>query len=986
MCKAAASIFDPIRNACKRKPSEMSQKVEASDNGRPKWWLDAPVTAEKKLEWLVSERIGNALLGREGSDPDLGFQRYLGFGSTHIEKDGIGNNTLCVYKKKNTYCITTNDKADKYNKEGFSLIKKEDMNNKLIKDLNDAIEKKLDNITWDLPKIHAIRTVGKSGIPERLRLSNQTNETIEQNPDNPKEMPEVLITYAEAEVKTMEEHEKLDHREDKNGTKIGTGPESKIGKGWKAVLPWTVDGIDLNYDQKDYNEQKEFHENYKNFSGQKTFLSKQWIICKNILEKLYLKFPTENRESLKDLYQSTRRLLRGRLAASNNDNNANENLHQESCKCIIAVENLIAENNSWNVLLGDDLREFKSLIGEQETRKAIKVKIDSLGFKDELNGKTIQFDIEGGLYRPVFGFEPIHIANEKQNDDVGVCAYDMKLQDIATKLPQAKLDLKVYVIETENGGILITDKEDSAKGAIANNNNKMAFPGMQTGIELSSDTNKMEEQRKIYEGCKRLQNEPSKKLTWEALQLCDEIFGQLYWNNLTDQDKATLGNGYQKLQDALKKNANENNDSLLEDIKAFGKVLHPYCNTNIKPQDLGKLTLLVQPAAQEEVRQQTDASSPGSRESLIDTQPVNNPSADTPSFAEWVGGEKRPSSSGAGAGSASSEEFTFQRPTESKDESPGGARSEKGEDESPYASGHSETKSSSEEHQENKSSQEVPGSSNPEVPNVSGHSETQSSSEEQRRADGIDGENIDQTQVKHLGTPKFLFVPSGSTGPGVSWDDLFSESSLIEKINEKFKKFDWEPDAKKLLINKVEECLKIAGLVTDLNAPIADNQPVKDYINSFIDNLDLGHIYSVPVYDEITEGTLKNKFKCKVPGSGMNCLIRALLVAAGHDMGTEYSKERIKFECIVSYVGIKCKKSGKSDMNDMNEVKEVISTLRKLTINSRYVIHPEYNIVVYEVEKGSKYNRVEVPSSINQHADELYEITHEGRGDYRSVL
>ena len=43
MCKAAASIFDPIRNACKRKPSEMSQKVEASDNGRPKWWLDAPV-------------------------------------------------------------------------------------------------------------------------------------------------------------------------------------------------------------------------------------------------------------------------------------------------------------------------------------------------------------------------------------------------------------------------------------------------------------------------------------------------------------------------------------------------------------------------------------------------------------------------------------------------------------------------------------------------------------------------------------------------------------------------------------------------------------------------------------------------------------------------------------------------------------------------------------------------------------------------------
>jgi hypothetical protein len=187
-------------------------------------------------------------------------------------------------------------------------------------------------------------------------------------------------------------------------------------------------------------------------------------------------------------------------------------------------------------------------------------------------------------------------------------------------------------------------------------------------------------------------------------------------------------------------------------------------------------------------------------------------------------------------------------------------------------------------------------------------------------------------------------------------------------------------NAYNLLIDKVGECLKIANL----NTSIADNQPVKDYINSFIDNLDLEYDGDTLAYNSISdEGPLKGKWKQDVHGSGTDCLIRALLVAAGCEMGKAYSNDRINFECIVRYVRIGC---DKLDEHAMSGEERVIATLRNLTINGEYVIKPERAIQVYKVEQEKSHNPVRIYSAINQHAGEEYAITREGKGKYRAVI
>ncbi len=237
---------------------------------------------------------------------------------------------------------------------------------------------------------------------------------------------------------------------------------------------------------------------------------------------------------------------------------------------------------------------------------------------------------------------------------------------------------------------------------------------------------------------------------------------------------------------------------------------------------------------------------------------------------------------------------------------------------------------------------------------------------------------------------------SNELKPGENRDQIQKTVNhlITEQINIQFKDAPWKEGASNLLIEKVGECLKIAGLVetNGLDTLPTDSSAVKEYINNFIDNLGLGYNKNDLKRDPITvtklDESIENKWEQDVSGNGVHCLIRALLVASGYDMGEAYSKERAKFECIVKYVRIACGREGQLDING-EEGANVVATLRNLTVKGEHVIDAKCPIVIYKRE--TRQQTILQPT-INQDTDTSlppYEITHEGEGinngHYRAI-
>src|SRR5689334_12097433 len=67
------------------------------------------LTAREQLEVLASAKVGEELIGKNKNDLGLGFDKYLGFATTHIEIEGIKANNLRVFTKDGKYYITTKE-------------------------------------------------------------------------------------------------------------------------------------------------------------------------------------------------------------------------------------------------------------------------------------------------------------------------------------------------------------------------------------------------------------------------------------------------------------------------------------------------------------------------------------------------------------------------------------------------------------------------------------------------------------------------------------------------------------------------------------------------------------------------------------------------------------------------------------------------------------------------------------------------------------
>ncbi len=111
---------------------------------------------KKRLEWLALAKVGDELIGRNAADRGLGFKEHLGYGTTDIIIKGIKAENLRIYEKDGIYYITTKDRASLEAKYGVKNLNDVDLG-KVIDDLEQRPN--FDKIKWDLPKIHAIKTM-----------------------------------------------------------------------------------------------------------------------------------------------------------------------------------------------------------------------------------------------------------------------------------------------------------------------------------------------------------------------------------------------------------------------------------------------------------------------------------------------------------------------------------------------------------------------------------------------------------------------------------------------------------------------------------------------------------------------------------------------------------------------------------------------------------------------------------------------------------
>ncbi len=539
-----------------------------TDQRRPKQFDPTRSTSTSKwLEHLASAKVGEELL-------DRGFEKHLGYGITDIAIKGIEEGNLCVYKKDGIYYITTSDKAQKYIGDRYKLQTIHGEVNQDM-DLIEELEKNLDKIMWDLPNIHAIRTVKKEhwykdehGKPIEY-WKDEHGKPIEywkdEHADFPSgQRPEVLITDQEDIVR-----ERM------------MNPRTESGKeGWKAVLPWASPEFEISSETKDKNIYKE-NKNLLENIDEKSEYYKEIIEREKDFIKLYYNSDSYIRKEVKNRYIDGINLLKNILTDERIRN--------------------VFPNPGLPGIIRDNIKDFLDKMSREIqdlgqrlqpiVHGAIKTGLSNLGLEELQQSKIL---IKGDLY--------LHQGNSLTDrpSETSVPVDVEQLKKIEKESGKVKCALKVYVIQqpdqtsAESGSkdkkpeILVTDERNLVARRIKQG--WKALPGTQIGIELGN-----EELKQIYDAYNKLSKETdddSKHLR-EKVDLCDQEFGKLYWNS-PEKYREKMENDYQKFKKDLKEKIYEylkNKDVLA--IQGLNKIIDTFCdNQNISKVLIRKENLL----------------------------------------------------------------------------------------------------------------------------------------------------------------------------------------------------------------------------------------------------------------------------------------------------------------------------------------------------------------------------------------------------------
>ncbi len=534
--------------------------------------------AQQRLEQLVSAKVGEELIGDGEKDlVGLGFDKYLGFDTTTINLKEIQADKLRVYTKDGTYYITTKEKEKDYTTEkGFNP---EEIKYTLVRQM----ELNLDNIKWDLPKIHAVRTVEEFKVDE-YRTEGKYKENVVRKRENPEKMPEVLITDDENVVrKTILDSKDMDTV---NPTKSDAEQTS-----WKAVLPWAQTGIEIsgNKEKSDRLRQEELL--YKAFYGEE--IEKERLENLSDDDKNKIKELSDDGEKYrKELGEIWKKIFEVYYNSNPGDREKNVEKFEGY---LSSIRDHIIDGEKINIVDLKDKEGLKTLnsnFGEikknhRELRQFVRDKINEqfsdLGFADLSSYKTY---IKGDLYLHEDGGK-IHVADRKQGEGW----ISERLQKINNN--EVKWDLRVYVIQRDQASsenypnnkgpeIMVTDDWSLVTRRIKDGW-KMALPGTQTGIELSSNPD--ERQTKFYQNLVKLRRN---KEVNSKLQEFENNFAKYYLKAFGEM-KQKLDGIYQKYQEALKEKLASSDDvnaigqDLIEQAKASNKELyHTIKNERIK--------------------------------------------------------------------------------------------------------------------------------------------------------------------------------------------------------------------------------------------------------------------------------------------------------------------------------------------------------------------------------------------------------------------
>lgn len=487
-----------------------TNRPEPSIPKRLDWLVGNERPAREILDWLVCAKVGKELMER-------GWGRGGDFsGITEITLGKINGEKLCVYKKKNgTYTITTQEKQKKYSEkkneyELQDIDDKEKAGEVIRKILNN-----IDNIDWDLPKIHAIRKDGKQNGQENVSSSK------------------VLITDNKNDVRReILESEAL--RTDKSSA---GQPTQDMEKHWKAILPWAQTGIEISGDEETSKKRKIEEDKYKLFYGKE---SKNNLVEEE--NKFFIAYYTSD--------QKTRKEIKGKYIEYRKE--IEEKIRNES----ESSDKL--EDNKYNIkaeilnFLNKKLEEIKNM--RQRLQEIVHPVIEgqlSKLFGDRFKEGQRKTYIKGDLYFHA-GNKTISIADKKPGEGwVLVDAEEVK--KIPKDVKGIQCDSKVYVIQKEGSSkekkpkILVTDDSRLVERRIKQG--WKALPGTQLGIELSSNEEKFNQQKLIHGKYEELSKD--NKDIFERINLYDEVFGKFYWN-LSEEPRKRYEGSYQRLMNISK--------------------------------------------------------------------------------------------------------------------------------------------------------------------------------------------------------------------------------------------------------------------------------------------------------------------------------------------------------------------------------------------------------------------------------------------------
>src|SRR5271157_1846946 len=133
--------FDLTRCRSRQKPSQTSTQESRANPDHTETQENEPATRDQatsnrnRLEWFVSAKVTEELIGKykDKNDLGLGFDKYLGWSATNTKLEGIKGEKLRVYEKERTYYITNEGNEQKYKKH--KEIKIAEMSNDLLENI-----------------------------------------------------------------------------------------------------------------------------------------------------------------------------------------------------------------------------------------------------------------------------------------------------------------------------------------------------------------------------------------------------------------------------------------------------------------------------------------------------------------------------------------------------------------------------------------------------------------------------------------------------------------------------------------------------------------------------------------------------------------------------------------------------------------------------------------------------------------------------------